>query len=153
MTTIRVIYHPVDGAAKQPAFPASEQHPDAVRYLVGDYYVDALGGEPTLQQVQAALGVDFASMKAQVLKEARENRTLLFARFDGLQASANATGDTARAAEIEGIKQALRDMTTSVDLAGMTTLSQMRVAFTLAWRNIAAGVSPGLKSAFAGLDQ
>lgn len=153
MSAIRAIYHPVNGEATQPAFPASDQHPDAQRYLVGNYYVDAIGGEPTLEAIQAKLGLDGGSMKALVLKEVRDNRTLLFARFDGLQASAIATGNSARATEIEGIKQSLRDMTTAVDLTGTTTLAQMRVAFTLAWRDIAANTPAGLKSAFAGLDQ
>jgi len=38
-----------------PTFPASDQHPDAVRYQIGDLYVDAIGGEPTLQEVKLVL--------------------------------------------------------------------------------------------------
>ena len=37
MALIRVIYE------AEPDFPA---HPDAVRYQVGDYWIDALGGAP-----------------------------------------------------------------------------------------------------------
>lgn len=55
MSAIRVIYHPVDGVAREPNFPATDQHPDAVRYLVGLYYVDAIGGAPTQAEVDAVL--------------------------------------------------------------------------------------------------
>lgn len=55
MTTIRCIYHPQDGKAVSPAFPATDQHPDAARYLVGLYYVDAIGGKPTQAEIDAVL--------------------------------------------------------------------------------------------------
>lgn len=55
MSAIRVIYH---GAA--PNFPATDQHPDAVRYgpvtiASTVYYVDAIGGEPTTDEISAVL--------------------------------------------------------------------------------------------------
>jgi hypothetical protein len=49
MTTIRCIY------ASEPDFPATDQAPDAVRYQVGNYWVDAAGGAPTLDEVNAVL--------------------------------------------------------------------------------------------------
>lgn len=55
MSTIRCVYHPIDGAPRQPSFPATDQHPDAARYLVGPYYVDAIGGEPNLADIEALL--------------------------------------------------------------------------------------------------
>lgn len=48
MSQIRCIYH------EAPSFPASDQHPNAVRYTVGPYVVDAIG-EPTLAEVEALL--------------------------------------------------------------------------------------------------
>jgi len=68
MSTIRTIYHPVNGAAKAPTFPATDQHPDAVRYLVGNYYVDAIGGAPTQAEVDAVLqaSVPAARTKAEI---------------------------------------------------------------------------------------
>lgn len=61
MSTIRCVYWPkADGTPQQPSFPATDQHPDAVRYLVGLYYVDALGGQPTQAEVDAVLGLDAA---------------------------------------------------------------------------------------------
>lgn len=54
MSTIRCIYE------KDPGFPATDQHPDAVRYIVGAKVVDALGGQPTQAEVDAFLGVDSA---------------------------------------------------------------------------------------------
>jgi len=49
MSTIRTIYE------KEPDFPATDQHPDAVRYVVGKWVVDAIGGEPTRAEIQAIL--------------------------------------------------------------------------------------------------
>ena len=49
MSTIRCIY------AKDPGFPASDQHPDAVRYVIGKHIVDAIGGEPTMAEIEAIL--------------------------------------------------------------------------------------------------
>ena len=49
MSTIRVIYE------KDPGFPATDQHPAAVRYQVGNRIVDAIGGQPTQAEVDAIL--------------------------------------------------------------------------------------------------
>lgn len=49
MSVIRAIY---DAA---PGFPASDQHPNAVRYTVAGKVVDAVGGQPTEQEVLAVL--------------------------------------------------------------------------------------------------
>ena len=49
MSTIRTTYE------KEPDFPASDQHPDAVRYQVGKRWVDAIGGRPTQAEVDAVL--------------------------------------------------------------------------------------------------
>lgn len=49
MSTIRCIYE------EEPNFPATDQHPDAVRYVVGGRFVDAIGGEPTQAEVNAVL--------------------------------------------------------------------------------------------------
>lgn len=35
----------------EPPFPATDQHPQAVRYQVSGYWVDATSGQPTAQQV------------------------------------------------------------------------------------------------------
>jgi len=50
MSAIRVIYE------AEPDFPPTDQHPDAVRYQVGDYWVDAVGGEQEVDQVLEDLG-------------------------------------------------------------------------------------------------
>lgn len=49
MTQIRCVY------TSAPVFPATEQHPDAVRYAVGPYIVDAIGGAPDLAAVEVML--------------------------------------------------------------------------------------------------
>ena len=46
---IRAVY------SAQPTFPATDQHPNAVRYQVGARWVDAVGGEPTAQEVETAM--------------------------------------------------------------------------------------------------
>lgn len=38
-----------------PPFPATDQHPDATRYRVGTYVVDAIGGVPTEAAIAAFL--------------------------------------------------------------------------------------------------
>ncbi len=40
---------------REPTFPATDQHPDAVRYQLGGRWVDAVGGQPTLAELQAIL--------------------------------------------------------------------------------------------------
>lgn len=49
MSSIRCIY------TYEPAFPAIDQHPDAVRYKVGALWIDALGGQPTQAEIDAIL--------------------------------------------------------------------------------------------------
>ena len=46
MSDIKAVY-----LNQAPDFPASIQHPDAIRYKVGEYWVDAVGGEPTAKEV------------------------------------------------------------------------------------------------------
>ncbi len=45
MSTIRCVYD------QEPSFPSSDQHPDALRYFIGGKWVDAIGGQPTAQEV------------------------------------------------------------------------------------------------------
>lgn len=58
MSTIRCIY------SAEPNFPATDQHPTAVRYRVGQLIVDAIGGLPTQAEIDAALGNDAAGLAA-----------------------------------------------------------------------------------------
>lgn len=72
MTQIRCIYFPdKDGARTAPTFPATDQHPQAVRYPVdhptrGALNVDAVGPAPTLAEVDAILGLDAPALAAAV---------------------------------------------------------------------------------------
>jgi hypothetical protein len=50
MTTIRVLYE------AEPDFPPTDQHPDAVRYQVGEFWVDAVGGGQEVDRVLEDLG-------------------------------------------------------------------------------------------------
>jgi hypothetical protein len=64
MSQIRCVYHPAtDGTRTVPNFPATDQHPAAVRYAFdhptrGALNVDAVGGAPTLAEVNVLLGLD-----------------------------------------------------------------------------------------------
>lgn len=49
MSEIKAIY------SQEPNFPATDQHPAAVRYQVGGRWVDAVGGEPTQAEIDAVL--------------------------------------------------------------------------------------------------
>ena len=49
MSTIRTVY------ADEPKFPATDQHPSAVRYQVSGKFVDAVGGAPTSDEVSSFL--------------------------------------------------------------------------------------------------
>lgn len=50
MSQIRAVYsHGV------PSFPATDQHRDAERFTVGPYIVDAIGGAPTIDEIEAFL--------------------------------------------------------------------------------------------------
>lgn len=65
MSEIKAIYD------KDPGFPATNQHPDAVRSLVGPYVVDAIGATPTIQEIEVFLGIDSASLAAKDAEMAR----------------------------------------------------------------------------------
>ena len=47
--TIRAVYD------KEPTFPATDQHPSAVRYQVGGKWVDSIGGKPSQGELDAVL--------------------------------------------------------------------------------------------------
>lgn len=64
---IRTIYE------QEPNFPASDQHPDAVRYQVGRWWVDVIGAEPTEAEVEALVNPPNAAIDSQIAAiEARE---------------------------------------------------------------------------------
>jgi hypothetical protein len=62
MSIVRTLY------VEEPSFPATDQHPDAVRYpcnVGGFLFVDAIGGEPTVAELEAVLGIDAAGLARQ----------------------------------------------------------------------------------------
>ena len=56
MSQIRTIYRAA------PSFPATDQHPDAVRYPVGALWADAIGGQPTQAEIDSFLGQDASGL-------------------------------------------------------------------------------------------
>jgi hypothetical protein len=101
MSTIRCIYH--NGP---PNFPATDQHPDAVRYTVGPYVVDAVG-EPTLAEVEVALGLDAASLAEAARKSSIESAIASDTTVASLKAMTNAEFDTWWAANVTNAAQAI----------------------------------------------
>lgn len=87
MSTVRCVYHPKDGVPQEPPFPATDQHPDAVRYLVGLYYVDAIGGEPTLAELQAVIDPPKTSAPAMLGRQRAQAQDELDAAIAALPAS------------------------------------------------------------------
>lgn len=60
MSTIRTVYFPVNGVRQRPNFPATDQHPLAVRYdfdhpTLGPLCVDALGAAPVQAEIDAVI--------------------------------------------------------------------------------------------------
>lgn len=60
MSTIRMIFHPINGVRQRPNFPATDQHPLATRHdfdhpTLGPLCVDALDGPPTQAEIDALL--------------------------------------------------------------------------------------------------
>jgi hypothetical protein len=90
MSTIRCIYE------QEPAFPPTDQHPDAVRFKVGDWWVDAIGGEPTLAEVEAIARPSQRPAAVEEFKAKRETtvsrlvQLAFVARDEGNDAFANA---------------------------------------------------------------
>lgn len=82
---------------------------------------------------------------------ARSVRLDLFKILDGLQISALVTNDLTTAQAIEVAKQALRDITATVDLSSLTTYADMEQAYILAYWQIRATVPLNIQSAFNSL--
>lgn len=146
---IVAVYHPdQNGNAREPKFPATSQQPDAVRYLVGAYYVDAVGGEPSLSDVETFVGLGTTGTRTRLLPELRALRDKAMNVLDGLQADALASGDTATALAIRDAKQACRDIP-ALDVSAATSEAQMRALYLSEWRRIVALVPAGVRTAFA----
>lgn len=85
MSTIRVIYK------SEPTFPATDQHPDAVRYHVGSVWVDAIGGQPTQAEIDAVLAPplpDLAPYQFRAMLTLSGKEAALTAYLDALPAQA-----------------------------------------------------------------
>lgn len=85
MTEIRYIRE----SEAPPTSPAENQHPDAVRYHVGPYWVDAIGGEPTPEEIAAVLNaapitatVNGEALDARQKETAKEEAAALFKAGD-----------------------------------------------------------------------
>lgn len=64
-----------------PNFPATNQHPNAVRYRVGNYWVDAIGDEPTAQEVSDYVSPPSAAMDASSFNDALTAEGSVFRGF------------------------------------------------------------------------
>ncbi len=58
MSHIRIIY------SEEPNFPATDNSPNSVRYQIGNYWIDAEGGEPTQVEIEAFIAGSAPTEKA-----------------------------------------------------------------------------------------
>lgn len=112
MSTIRCVYEQL------PKFPATDQHPDAVRFFVSPHWVDAIGGQPTQAEIDAVLSRD-----AVALAEAARKLAI---RDDPLRVNLMAQLKTATAVQISNYVDA-----NVTDLASARTMLK-RVIFAIA---------------------
>lgn len=92
-----------------------------------------------------------AELQENAKKWARQMRLQIFTVLDGLQVSAVVNNDMTTAQAIETGKQALRDITATVDLSTLTTAEDMQNAFILAYWEIRETVPASVQSAFNAL--
>lgn len=107
MSDIRAVYFPVNGAPRAPNFPATDQNPEAVRYVVGLYVVDAIGGAPTQAELDTFLGIDAASEAERARQEAIDEAIRQDAVIQQIKAMSPAEYDTWWAANVTNAAQTI----------------------------------------------
>jgi hypothetical protein len=104
----------------------------------------------------------FDSAKARALALLRAERAPVLAALDGLQATANAAAlsaliagsnasastASAKAQQIEQLKQGLRNAPAAINFAPLTTFEQMRLAGKAYYASLVSGASPEVVAAF-----
>lgn len=73
--------------SEPPRFPATDQHPDASRYQIGPYVVDATGSAPTEAEIAAFLAPAVEPPPADAVAELRAALAEQTRRLDALLAS------------------------------------------------------------------
>lgn len=91
-----------------------------------------------------------AAMKAASIERVKELRRVVFAALAGLQSEALATGDTATAAAIVPVQEALRNLP-AISLSACQTQADIDAAFRNAWNGIVAITPLNVVSAFNGV--
>lgn len=119
------------------------------RLLAGQLAGKRIGGDAT----GAPVLIDpptptFADNKTAALLEARTMRQPIIGMLDGLQSSANTTGDAVRAVAIEAAKAGLRDIT-KIDLSKYDNAAAMKAAILARYKGIAAALPGDIRIAFA----
>jgi len=141
---------------EQPPFGPEAQHPDAVRYAVGNNFIDAVGfgsTAPTQEEADIATGRKrpFAATKQEevakimVMREAFMNRmTNIALRFSLLGTPAGTTN----AANCMVVNQAMADLFTDPGMANATTLEGLKAAFKARYEEIQGLANPAVTAAF-----
>lgn len=145
---------------EQPPFGPEAQHPDAVRYAVGNNFIDAVGyteaAPPTQAEADIATGRTrpFSAVKPEEvakimqLREQFMNRmTNIALRFTLLKTAA---GDT-NAANCMAVNQAMADLFTDPGMSNATTVAELKTAFDLRYKAIVAMANTAVKNAFVAL--
>lgn len=79
---IRCVYE------REPAFPATDQHPEAVRYEVAGYFVDAIGGMPTQEAIEAVLNPPSPKSAQEILDALLDNGVVTQEEIDAAAGAA-----------------------------------------------------------------
>jgi hypothetical protein len=143
VSTIRCVY------SVEPPFPPTDQHPDALRYQVGGYFVDAIGGEPTVSEVAGVLGTSFTSQRAVVMLDLQQRRDVLVSVITALQGDFLAAGDSVNANLAKTIKQGLYDIEVQPVVVAAQTVSALEQAILAAYTELVVGAPLSVKQAFA----
>lgn len=119
--TIRAIY-----LTEEPTFPATDQHPDAVRYVIGGKWVDATGGEPTEAEVDAIVSpnvslTDQAALNAALAAEGSVFRGFVLVMLDEINL-------------LRAAVQVLNTKTTTTPALAQRTIAQIKPAITAKMR-------------------
>ena len=125
MSTIRCVYQSL------PPFPATDQHPDAVRYVIasamapiGVYWVDAIGGEPTVVEVEAI--VKPAARAALAARTRLSGDVAFYVSSTG----SDTTGDGSSALPWATIGKVYAHAQKNLDLAGFAVNCYLQDAYT-----------------------
>ena len=137
------------GAA--PAFTAQENHPDADRFQFGANWVDAIGGRPTQEEVDAVTKPTFSEEKAALIEKIRAWRKDAYNALIGIGFAAREENDTVTVQSCLTARSGLKGIEDWPDVAAATTMPALQAALIARYNVIRNACPDNVKTAFAGL--